>query len=157
MGRRDPSGAGESPASGASSVGKERNGECEVKQREGSMRERIFKYLSEREESVSFAELAENVDGFKGRKGARFALEIGRTNVHLWHDMSLEAVEAMNALRRAKVIEVRPAKSLPGRYEHVCPQWPVAKQARHYRKPVWVPAVIRLKGVRANEQHQEAA
>jgi len=94
--------------------------------------------LVRRQRNVSFVEL-ERIEGFGGGK-----LELGlEGNFVLWTGLTPEAVAALDELRG--FIYPRPAHLLVYLHDGQGLDLPIAKSARHYKKPHWLPVVFNPK------------
>jgi hypothetical protein len=87
--------------------------------------------------SVSFAELSQ-IDGFNG------SLVYGALdrNILVWMDMSPEAIEILERLRKQGRYRLGPTTPLVYFIDGRVPQLPVVKNAQHtYKKYHWLPSV----------------
>lgn len=88
---------------------------------------------------VSMAELS-RIDGFEGQNEWG-ALE---KNIVFWANMSDEAADAMNELVSNKSIEVNPTNPIVYFIDGYVLKYPIAKQAKTYKKPHWLPVSLSL-------------
>jgi hypothetical protein len=87
--------------------------------------------------TVSFAELT-HFEGFSGD----YCMCLGRDeNMVLWPSLSEEAASAMTELWNDGEIHPVPTTSLVYLMDGVALSLPVAKSARKYKRPHWVPVV----------------
>jgi len=104
--------------------------------------ERIQEYVA-KTDYVTFAELANRFgDEFRG---GEHCLSKGNNTV-LWIGMTEEAAKAVTALLEGGAIAVQPTSPLTYLIDGSCPGLPVAKQARRYKTPHWLPVTLRPAG-----------
>ncbi len=92
---------------------------------------------------VTFAELS-RIDGFRGD----FQMLVNHyrvSNVIIWSGMSKEAVDALETIRQEGEYEMVPTPFLTYLIDGAALDLPLAKSARHYKKPHWSPTVLRRK------------
>jgi hypothetical protein len=89
---------------------------------------------------VSFAELDQKVEGFRGP----LAMELV-PNIFLWTSLSEEAADAIDALRAEGRITLEPACWLTYFMDRCVLSLPIAKRPtrRGYKKPHWLPVCLR--------------
>jgi hypothetical protein len=104
-----------------------------------SLKEEILA-LIERTRTVTFVEL-NRISGFKGELGLVREGD-DYSNIFLWSGISKEAAQAINDLQKEKKIHMVPTPSLTYLIDGKMLQLPIAKRARHYKKPHWLPVVF---------------
>lgn len=105
-----------------------------------SLKEQIRDYIL-RADNVTFAELC-------NRFGERFhggdmEMSIADKNVIVWSAMTEEGVKAINELLDAKIVRIEPCHVLTYFIDGRVPRLPVVKRAQAYKKPHWLPVVLR--------------
>jgi hypothetical protein len=106
------------------------------------MKQQILDYVK-RCDWVSFAELGQYIDGFKAAPGDP-AMEIAfEGNIILWTGLSQAAVEAIEELKAEGKLHLMPGSVLSYLIDGASLQLPIAKQARKYSKPHWLPVFFR--------------
>jgi hypothetical protein len=89
--------------------------------------------------NVSFAELEQNIEGFKGD----FLWGAADKNVFFWFTLSESAVNALDQLFHEDAIEIKPTSLLVYMFDGAVPEVPIARQfRRNYKKKRWLPVVI---------------
>lgn len=105
-----------------------------------AMAERIEALITTRRGSVSFAEL-DALPGFTKRPdGTAFVYD--RFNIVIWANLSDDAAAAIRYLIEAERIHLTPTSLLVYLVDGLTLTLPVAKQARRYKKPHWLPVVL---------------
>ena len=104
------------------------------------IKQQIVEYVERMGGGVSFVELERNVEGFSGE----YEFGILEKNLVFWQGVSNEAVDALNALMESGEVELVPTSPLTYHVDGAVPSLPVAKQARAYKEPRWVPIAINL-------------
>ena len=95
-------------------------------------------------EYVSFAELQRDATAYQDDQWTGdYAMEVkSGTNIFLWFGMSPGAIDAIDDLVRRKVVDLVPASELVYMCDGAMPNVPIAKQARNYKKPRWMPVTL---------------
>ena len=88
--------------------------------------------------SVSFVELANRIDGFKGDR----SWEVSEKNICLWSGVSLRAVEAISGLLNTRQIKMTSTDPLVYMCDGGMLNLPIAKQNRKYKSLRWLPVVF---------------
>jgi len=99
---------------------------------------------------VTFAELS-RLDGFSG--DLQIWINHDRvSNVIIWSGISQEGVDALETIRQEGEYEMTPTPILTYLIDGAALNLPIAKSARHYKKPHWSPTVLRRRkgSARAN-------
>jgi hypothetical protein len=99
--------------------------------------------LVESYDHVSFAEFDQKITGFKGGDKMILVESEKACNIVLWFGLTDQAVDAMEELRVNKKIHAVPASFLVYAADGVMPRLPLAKSARKYKEPHWLPVVFR--------------
>ena len=102
------------------------------------MAEAILKLVRE-VRTVSFAELENRIEGFGG---GDVSWGVTSFNIVFWEGMTMEACDAMDELREAKLIEPIPTSPLTYMIDGKYLALPVVKSPRAYKKPHWAPIVF---------------
>ena len=102
------------------------------------MKNQICKFIKNRGEHVSFAELQRYIPGFEGE----YAFGLGEYNTWLWFTLSMEASNALKALMDEGKIFFHPASVLTYQVDGLMPNVPVAKKKRKYKSNRWIPVTI---------------
>ena len=102
------------------------------------MKEQIKALVTARDH-VSFAELAREIDGFKGNIG----WELRGQNVYLWTGLSEKAFDALVDLIESEDIHFVPASLLAYLIDGITQKLPLAKDIKPYKKPHWFPVILR--------------
>ena len=102
------------------------------------MADAILDYIT-KYQGVSFAELERNIKGFAG---GDIEWSLPKTNIVLWQGLTEEAVNALNLLRTGKHIHPNPCPVMIYLMDGLIPRLPVAKTARPYKEPHWLPCVF---------------
>jgi hypothetical protein len=108
------------------------------------MKQQILDYVN-RNDWVSFAELQTRIDGFKAAPDEP-AMEIGHgafANIILWQGLSQAAVDALKELTVEGKLHWRTGSPLSYYCDGAALQLPIAKQAKSYSKPRWLPVFYR--------------
>lgn len=92
--------------------------------------------------SVSFVELDNEINGFSG--GDLNLLYPHKKNVFIWFGMTEEGLEAIKKILEPKDSKycLKPTIALTYVIDGKTPQTPLAKQARNYKTPHWLPMVF---------------
>jgi len=105
-----------------------------------TLKDEILEYVQSRD-WVSFAEL-QRLNGFKAEKG--LVVEHGTfDNVLLWVGVSEEACQALADLTKEGKIHWMPGHWLSYAADGQMLKLPLAKRARNYTKPHWLPVFYR--------------
>jgi hypothetical protein len=110
---------------------------------ETSLKAKILDYVT-KSDWVSFAQL-QRLDGFKAADGEP-ALEITHgdfQNIVLWRGLTQAAADALRELRAEDKIHWMPGAWVSYLGDGAVPRLPIAKRARHYAKPHWLPVFYR--------------
>ncbi|CAK8717465.1 hypothetical protein GCAAIG_06895 [Candidatus Electronema halotolerans] len=99
----------------------------------------ILKLLRERNH-VSFAEL-NRIPGFDGEGSISHPRY---NNILIWHRVSEEGYHAINNLMGNYGVAITPCEQLVYIIDGLVPNIPIAKSARSYAKPRWLPCVLVL-------------
>lgn len=92
------------------------------------------------EDHVSFAQLS-RIEGFRGDR--EMLVDTGHvSNIVLWAGMSLEAIEALKQIIAEGEYEFEPARWMIYAIDGEMLTYPLAKRARNYKKPHWLPVVV---------------
>ena len=101
--------------------------------------EAICSVVQERDH-VSFAELAQEIDGFRGDWTYR---HVDFLQIYFWVGLSDEAFEAIENLRAAGSLHFEPCSTLIYICDGLLLQLPTVRSTRAYSKPHWLPVVLR--------------
>jgi hypothetical protein len=93
------------------------------------------------DDHVSFVQLS-RIDGFRGDREMLVDAD-HVSNIVLWAGMSLEAVESLKQIIAEGEYEFEPATWLIYAIDGEMLSYPLAKRGRHYKKPHWLPVVIK--------------
>jgi len=99
--------------------------------------EKILEYV-EIHPGASFVEITK-IEGCEGELALTFSTY---ENIVLWPSMSQACVEALAELRNAKLIEMKPSTPLVYMIDGGLVKLPLAKTARQYKEPHWLPTVL---------------
>ena len=92
---------------------------------------------------VTFAELSQ-LDSFCG--DLQLLVNHDKvSNIVIWSGMSQEAVDALEVIRKEGEYKLISTPVLTYLIDGAAPNLPIAKRARHYKKPHWSPALLRKK------------
>jgi len=105
------------------------------------LKAQIFQYVRERDRAT-FAEFSRDIPGVKGEFEMRLN---GLENIVLWAQMSSDAVDALNDLLKEERLFMIPTGTLTYLIDGGSLTYPVAKSARNYKKPRWLPVVFTYK------------
>lgn len=94
-----------------------------------------------RQDHVTFAQLS-RLPGFAGDL-AMLVNSPRASNIVYWDGLSQEAVDGLEIIRREGEYEIVPTVSLTYLIDGMAMTLPIAKRARHYKKPHWMPMVFR--------------
>jgi hypothetical protein len=101
--------------------------------------DRVLALIRERDH-VTFAELArEFPDDFAN---GEIALEV-HDNLVIWTGMQATGAAAFKALREGGKVTMQPTQTLTYLIDGTTLRFPIAKRARAYAKPHWLPVVVR--------------
>jgi len=95
---------------------------------------------------VSFVNLCDRIEGFKGEWVMDLELFEGRGRVVLWGGVSKEGAAALNALLKAEKIHWESANPLVYIIDGMVPRLPILKRkppVGGYKKDHWVPVTFR--------------
>ena len=101
------------------------------------MKNKIIDLLRKKGSGRSFVELSE-IAGFKGD----LWFGEGDKNIIYWFEMSSEAINAINELRKEDKIILVSTSPLVYHADGSVPTFPLAKQDRKYKSPRWQPCAI---------------
>ena len=90
---------------------------------------------------VTFIELCDKIDGFKGDKSLWLDAP-SMSNVLLWNDISEEASIALKELTDANRIHFEPTNAITYLIDGGLVSLPVAKREMHYKETHWLPSVL---------------
>jgi hypothetical protein len=100
----------------------------------------IVDFVRQRD-NVSFAELANHIEGVRG---GDVALHIpGFENIIVWVNLTQEAADVLTGLVADKLIHFAPTSPLVYLADGAIPGMPLARQAKRYKAPHWVPLVLK--------------
>lgn len=105
-----------------------------------AMKDQIIEVVRNLNGSVSFVELSNQVEGFKGD----YEMRLPEHNVVLWSGMSEAAIQAISELRRTNRLIAVPASWLTYAVDGMMLKYPIAKSKRKYKTPRWVPMAFSL-------------
>jgi hypothetical protein len=100
--------------------------------------EAVLQFIKERGDNVTFAELS-RMDGASGH----YVFELGE-NVVCWSGISKELCDALRDLREADRIHFASTSHLTYLIDGATLNLPLVKRVRAYRKPHWLPVVVKL-------------
>ncbi len=103
------------------------------------IKQAILDYVK-RLDHVSFNELSRDVAGVKGELD--MALE--KYNIILWQGLSAAAVDAILELQKEGALHLKPTFPLTYMVEGTYLTLPVATKKAVYKKPRWLPVVLKL-------------
>lgn len=101
------------------------------------MKDLIVDMLAQKGSGRSFVELSE-IDGFEGD----LCFGDADKNIFYWFNISHEAIDALNELRREEKIELVSTSILVYYADGRVPSVDLAKQDRKYKNPRWLPCAI---------------
>jgi hypothetical protein len=101
------------------------------------MLEEIREFL--KRDSVSFAELGREIEGFRGDHEMVFA----DRNIVIWSGVSEAALDALTQIRAEGEYELAPCAVLVYLVDGAFLKYPLAKRAITYKTPHWLPCVWR--------------
>jgi hypothetical protein len=87
--------------------------------------------------NVSFAELSQRIDGFKGDQ--EWLNSYGWV---LWSGISREAIDVLQSMLEAGEVHMAPAHWLVYMFDGAALKLPLVKCARKYKRPHWCPVVF---------------
>ena len=92
---------------------------------------------------VSFVELDREIEGFTGGEHALESLRPKHSNIIIWVNLTEEGSATIRALLEQELIHTTTCSSLlvymvDGGFLKM----PIARRARHYKEPHWLPSVI---------------
>ena len=107
------------------------------------MKEEIYNFIKKKKGGVSFIELEEQVEGFKGDK---YLVSGEYKNLIVWQNVSQQAIDSIGELLAEERITAQSTTPLVylidgGRYLN----FPIAKKSQDYKNPRWMPCVLNLK------------
>ena len=105
-----------------------------------NMKERILEFLKTQGGNVSFAEMSNRIEGFKGD----MSYGRGDLNIWIWFSMSEQAAEALEELSKEKSIVLTPCSAMVYMCDGIVPSVPIAKKTRRYKTMRWAPTVLNL-------------
>jgi hypothetical protein len=105
------------------------------------MKSKILSVLKEKGGGVSFVELSE-IEGFTGE----LVMGIKEKNIIFWHNVSKEAIHAINELIKEEKLEMVTTQPIVYHVDGEVPRLPIAKQDRKYNSLRWQPVAFN-KGV----------
>lgn len=100
------------------------------------LKEEFYKKISD-DEGVSFVELS-RINGFEGE----FSYGIKDKNIIYWNNISVSAIDALEALIKEKKIEMKPCDRFLYLFDGVGVNLPTAKSDRNYKTARWLPVVF---------------
>jgi hypothetical protein len=89
---------------------------------------------------ISFVELSKRIPNFSG-DGIQLISGAAR-NVIFWHNLTKQSHAAIVRLTHEKKIYMHPAEIITYAMDGMTLLLPIAKQARDYKKPHWLPVVF---------------
>lgn len=108
---------------------------------ETTLEDRVAAFITERGGGVSFIELErEFPEEFEGQQSAMYLTDYD--NVVLWEPVSLAMTGALNSARDNGRIVMKPTSELVYFLEGKVFNLPVARKARRYKKPRWLPVTF---------------
>jgi hypothetical protein len=94
-------------------------------------------------EYVSFAELERDATANGDEWAGEYAMEVkSGSNIFLWFNMSPDAIAAIDALVKRKVVDLVPSSELVYMIDGITLGVPVARQSRNYKSPRWLPVTL---------------
>jgi len=113
--------------------------EGEKGERLTKMKDEILGIIKALGGGVTFVELSNRIQGFKGD------LMWGvKGNIFFWPSLSQEAIDALEELNSSGLIELAPTSALTYIIDGTYPDMPIAKQVREYKSPRWLPVAFNL-------------
>lgn len=117
---------------------------------EGDLAEQIYQRTA-LTGNVSFAQLKKAFPDAVG--GGNLALYPStHENLIIWVGLKQEAIEALCWLLCNGLLEVKSTSPLTYYIDGEVPLMPVAKSARHYKTPHWIPVVLNTKSTEASKK-----
>ena len=103
------------------------------------IKQAILEVIKDKKKGVSFVELENSIEGFRGDK--TFWLE---GNIVIWSSISREAAEAIQQLLNEKAIHFNETSYLTYLIDGTMIQLPLVKRppAHPYKKPHWLPVAF---------------
>jgi hypothetical protein len=98
----------------------------------------VLDFIKQRGDNVTFAELS-RMEGAQGEYLLEFA-----ENVVIWTGLSQDMVESLVALRASDRVHYAPTSMLTYVIDGGVMQLPLVKRAQAYKKPHWLPVVVKL-------------
>lgn len=106
------------------------------------IKEKIFELICEKMGDVSFVELEDSIENFKGD----FMLNLDDfPRIILWSGLSKDAVVSLKELMIEEKIFAEPCSLLVYLIDGKCMDLPIAKRLFNYSKDRWLPIVFDLK------------
>jgi hypothetical protein len=105
------------------------------------MKEEILKKLEELK-YMDFSELQEQIKGFEGESSMCLSNEYN--NIIVWPFCSSEAISALVELKKEGKIEFDVCNNIQMMMYRVFPVLPVAGRLYAYKKPRWLPTLVKL-------------
>ena len=106
-----------------------------------TLEDRVVAFITERGGGVSFVELEREFPGeFEGQKHGMYLTDCD--NVVLWEPVSLAMTGVLNSARDNGRIVMKPASELVYFLEGKVFDLPVARKARRYATPRWLPVTF---------------
>jgi hypothetical protein len=109
-----------------------------------TIKKQILEYVTAND-WVSFAEL-QRIEGFKEPEDAtshtRLSLP-GFENIILWEGLTQEAADALKELQQEQKVYLQPGSWFSYLHDGASLRLPLAKQARNYAEPHWLPRFCR--------------
>ena len=103
------------------------------------LKQAILDYVK-RLDHVTFNELSRDVAGVKGE----LDMAIDKYNIIIWQNLSAEAVNVILELQEEGALHLKPTIPLTYMVEGVYLTLPVATKKALYKKPRWLPVVLKL-------------
>ena len=100
-------------------------------------------FVTKKKGHVSFAELHQNIEGFKGDLTMQVESDTA-SNIVIWTGMSQEAILAVKSLMDDKLICYDSCAPFIYMVDGIIPDYPIATREMHYKNPRWAPVVINL-------------
>ena len=104
------------------------------------MKDEILSYITQADH-VSFVELQQRFS--QCFDGGSLALTLEEYNIVLWIGFTQEGCKAMSELLKDNLIHFKPCSTLIYMVDGRLLNFPIAKRERKYKKPCWLPVVMR--------------
>ncbi len=108
---------------------------------DATLEDRVVTFITERGGGVSFVELErEFPEEFEGQEHAMSLMDY--ENIMLWQPVSLAMAGALNSASNNGRIVIKPASEFVYFLDGKVFKLPIARKARHYKKPRWLPVTF---------------